>query len=69
MFDIGSGKLWIITVDTKQGYHQIMVREVDVDKLAFFAPDNNKYAFRVMPFGVVNAPVFYTCMMNNFKEE
>ena len=38
-------------------------------KLAFFAPDNNKYCFTVMPFGPTNAPSFYTAMMRNFQTE
>ena len=37
--------------------------------MAFFAPDNNKYAFTVMPFGPVNAPTFYTYMMGDLKDE
>ena len=69
LFASGSGKMWIITVDAKQGYHQIKVKESDVEKLAFFGPDNRKYAFTVMPFGPVNAPAFYTCMMGNLKSE
>ena len=33
--EIGSSKMWIITVDAKQGCHQISVRECDVEKLTF----------------------------------
>ena len=69
IFESGSGRMWIITVDAKQGYHQIKVRECDVEKLAFFGPDDKKYAFTVMPFGPVNAPAFYTCMMGSLKTE
>ena len=59
--------MWIITMDAKQGYHQISLRKYDVEKLAFFAPDNKKYAFTVMPFGPVNAPTFYTCIIDNLR--
>ena len=45
------------------------MREYDVEKLAFFAPDKKKYTFIEMPFGLVNAPAFYTCMMGNLKDE
>ena len=39
IFQIGSTLVYIITVDVKQGYHQIQVREKDVEELAFFGPD------------------------------
>ena len=38
----GSSKLWIITVDAKKGYHQVTVRECDIEKLVFFVPDHKK---------------------------
>ena len=61
--------MYIITVDAKEGYHQVTVQECNVEKLAFFAPDHKKYAFKVIPFGPVNAPAFYSCMMGNFEVE
>jgi hypothetical protein len=51
------------------GYHQIRVRKKDQEKLAFFAPDDHKYCWPVMPFGPRNAPDFYTCMMSVFRAE
>ena len=69
IFEIGSTCICFITVDAKQGHHQIYVRECDVEKLAFFSPDNKEYRFTVMPFGPVNAPSFYNCMMGSFKTE
>jgi len=50
-----------ISLDARQGYHQVGVRESDSEKLAFF--------FNVMPFGPTNAPAFYTTMMKNFQDE
>ena len=47
----GTGKLYFISLDAAQGYHQIKVRSTAVEKLAFFAPDNKKYSFTVMPYG------------------
>ena len=38
-FQIGLTMMNIITVDTKQGYHQIKVRDKDVEKIAFFGLD------------------------------
>ena len=37
MFQMGSSKMQIITVDAKQGYHQVKVCECDIEKLALFA--------------------------------
>ena len=30
IFETSSSKMWIITVDAKQGYYQISVRECDI---------------------------------------
>ena len=60
-------KIYIISLDAKQGYHQVKVREVDREKLAFFSPDHTKWTFKVMPFGPTNAPAFYTCMMHDMQ--
>ena len=65
----GADEIWIISLDARQGYHQIAVRKIDREKLAFFSPDDLKYCFNVMPFGPTNAPAFYTAMMKNFKDE
>ena len=53
-----AGRLYFISLDNKTGYHQISVRFADQEKLAFFAPDNKKYTFTVMPFGPRNALPF-----------
>ena len=62
-------KIWIISLDVRQGYHQISVCRVYREKLAFFAPDNQKYTFLVMPFDPTNATGFYSAMMKNFKDK
>ena len=67
--NIGAGKIYIITVDARQGYHQVAVRSADKEKLAFFAPNGKKYTYKVMPFGPMNAPAFYTYMMQKFRDE
>ena len=67
--NLGPGTIFIITVDARQGYHQVKVKEGDKDKLAFFAPNGKKYTYKVMPFGPMNAPAFYTFMMQKFREE
>ena len=69
IFQIGSAKMWAIIVDAKQSYHQVAVRDRDMEKLDLFTPNHKKYAFKVMPFGPVNSPVFYTFMIGILKEE
>jgi len=69
VLEVGGDAIYIITVDARQGYHQVTVRRIDRDKLAFFAPNNKKYTWNVMPFGPTNAPGFYTCMMGNLRDE
>ncbi len=68
-FGDSAGRLFFIALDNKTGYHQIRVRFQDQEKLAFFAPDDEKWCWPVMPFGPRNAPAFYTCMMRIFKTE
>jgi hypothetical protein len=68
-FGDSNGLLYFIALDNMTGYHQIRVRHRDQEKLAFFAPDDHKYCWPVMPFGPRNAPAFYTCMMGIFKGE
>ena len=65
----GAKTLYLIALDNRQGYHQVSVRTEDQEKLAFFAPDGNKYCFTVLPFGPCNAPSFYTAMMKVFQDE
>ena len=38
----GAGSIWIISLDARQGYHQISVRKNDRENLAFFAPNDKK---------------------------
>ena len=63
----GLNKFWIISLDARQGYHQISVRHVDIEKLSFFALDNQKYTFLVIQFGVTYSPGFYSDVIKNFK--
>ena len=35
IFEVGSNMIWIITVDARQGYHQVYVRKLDQEKIAF----------------------------------
>ena len=65
----GAGEFWVINLNSRQRYHQISVRKIDREKLAFFVPDDLKYCVNVMPFGPTNALPFYMAMMKKFKTE
>ena len=66
---VGSSEMWIQNLDACQGYHQISVQPFHQEKLAFFASENHKYCWEVMPFGSINEPLFYSDMIINFKDE
>ena len=69
--DLGEchGRLYFISLDTCSGYHQISVHPADCCKLAFLALTEKKYTFKVMPFGLRNAPPVYTAMMQQLKDK
>jgi hypothetical protein len=47
----------------KAGYHQIIMCSADEYKTAF-KTHHGHFQFRVMPFGVTNAPATFQCLMN-----
>ncbi|UYV80763.1 hypothetical protein LAZ67_19001657 [Cordylochernes scorpioides] len=52
------------TMDLRSGYWQIEVDEKDREKTAFITPDG-LYEFRVMPFGLCNAPATFERMIDS----
>ncbi|KAG8173610.1 hypothetical protein JTE90_008227, partial [Oedothorax gibbosus] len=50
-------------MDLKSGYWQIEVDDKDREKTAFVTPDS-LFEFKVMPFGLCNAPATFECMMD-----
>jgi hypothetical protein len=50
--------------DLKSKYHQVRIKDEDIDKTAF-RKWYGHYEVLVVRFGLTNAPVTFTCLMNN----
>jgi hypothetical protein len=68
LFDRLHGFRWFSKLDLRQGYNQVRIHPNDVEKTAF----NTRYGhfeYRVLPFGLCNAPAtFMTLMQNVFAD-
>ena len=53
--DTLSGSMWFSTLDLLSGYWQVEVEETDKEKTAFCTTEG-LFQFKVMPFGLCNAP-------------
>lgn len=61
--DCLSGANYFSSIDLRSGYWQISVDDLDREKTAFITPDG-LYQFKVMPFGLCNAPATFERMMD-----
>ena len=67
LFDAVQGASYFTNLDFRSGYNQIRIQAEDVPKTAINTPFGH-YQFRVMGFGLTNAPATFQSMMNTILQ-
>ena len=65
--NLGRNKFFT-TIDLKSGFHQIPLREADIEKTAF-SINNGKFEFVRLPFGLKNAPSIFQRALDDILRE
>jgi hypothetical protein len=67
LFDQMKGTTVFLKIDMRSGYHQLQIKEEYIPKTTFkttFKTRFKKYEFRILPFGLTNAPRVFMSLMN-----